>query len=225
MDNKNSNSRYVSYCQNHNWESMERESYAEAQLDLEGHIGWFPYESHSSSGVRELDKEREEVSFKVSVLSESEHSIKIALCTGEELNVPLSLVSKFEQIGSSQSGEKIINIYSISLKRTTEEGLLVYELAKILQKTLNRSINIGATTSEGLKDTHTVQVQGAACTLTHSYYNTTFNIAGFALQRAEGCSVFEVIKTGARQLRIRHDAIGGTPCGNGYGAKVYIDIW
>jgi len=52
--------KYVSYCRNHNWESMERESYTEAQMDLEGHIGWFPNESHSSSGVRESEKKLED---------------------------------------------------------------------------------------------------------------------------------------------------------------------
>lgn len=42
---------FVGICPAHNWEGFRRESITEAQLDLDGHTGLFPDESHSGAQV------------------------------------------------------------------------------------------------------------------------------------------------------------------------------
>lgn len=42
---------YVGNCPHHSWEGMRRSEYSEAEADLEGHIGLFPDEPHTDSGV------------------------------------------------------------------------------------------------------------------------------------------------------------------------------
>lgn len=42
---------YYGHCPVHGWEGQRREDPVEAQADLDGHIGWFPEESHEGSGV------------------------------------------------------------------------------------------------------------------------------------------------------------------------------
>ena len=44
---------YVGICPAHEWEGMRRDSQAEARRDLEGHIQYFPDESHSGAKVIE----------------------------------------------------------------------------------------------------------------------------------------------------------------------------
>lgn len=50
-DRAGDNPCYVGNCPHHTWEGMRRSVYSEAAADLEGHIGLFPDEPHTGSGV------------------------------------------------------------------------------------------------------------------------------------------------------------------------------
>lgn len=225
----NSTVKYIAYCPNHNWEGMRRDDPQEAEKDLAGHKGWFPNESHSDAGVKEENEKQKNLQFNVVVIEDNEHSIKVALCTGQELTVPRSVISKFALVGKSKSEESIKQMALLSFNTSTLEGQLIYDLSKLLNGFYNdgggSASNEKNISADEIKNTHTAHVQGTACITNFSYYSTDFNISGFALQRVDNCSVLEVIKTGNRELRIKHESIGGTQCGLGYGAKVYIDIW
>lgn len=50
-DSAPKNGCFYAVCPKHQWEGMQRESHEEARADLDGHLGWYPEESHAGSGV------------------------------------------------------------------------------------------------------------------------------------------------------------------------------
>lgn len=44
---------YIGVCPAHDWEGMRRDTKAEARRDLEGHVQYFPDESHAGATVIE----------------------------------------------------------------------------------------------------------------------------------------------------------------------------
>ncbi len=186
--------------------------------------------SHSEVFKRLINMEKPLSKFAVWVNAIDKDSLHVELCTGGKIILPKSVLENFKTIAITESGDKINQIGLVSINTSTPEGLAIYQLSEII-KNLHESRG-GGTNKEAfgilgeVSQTVSVRCTGTACRPSYTYINSDYPIVDFALNRAEDCSVMNVIRLGSKQLRIMHDALNGTPCGNGYGGTVWIDmVW
>jgi hypothetical protein len=173
-----------------------------------------------------LQSERPDTLFSTWVEDVSADFISVKLCTGQTVQLPCSIINNFKLLGISQSEEKITKLGLISIDKSSPEGLAIYQLCEIVKNyhdEKSESLQSKLFSEESL--TITVPISGLACNHpSYSYFNSQYPIIDFATNRSENCSVVEVKKLGNKQLRVQHAAFSGTPCGNNYSGKVYIDI-
>jgi len=70
----------------------------------------------------------------------------------------------------------------------------------------------------------TIWCTGVACQPSFSYWDTKKTIVSFAARDSKGLGHADVTQIGPHRLRIQHQPIAGTPCGNSYAGSLNVDV-
>jgi uncharacterized small protein (DUF1192 family) len=189
--------------------------------------------------------------FQVSIESFSEDGAycHVALCTGTRLPVHQSVLKDIRLLGVSKSGGRTLTLAEIEVDASTEAGRLICLLAAEIERLTGERQNCQASPDgctnvqkefkeppilfldPSFKDRNTITVtcSGYACAYqagrpNYAYYNAPQNISAFYFNHADNCQCLQIVKLGARQLRVMHESLPGVICGTSYTGKVYIDV-